>query len=121
MVGGTVRLSAQATTGPLSSAFGLDRASDLDVRCDLAFIGVGAVSTDEGYSTGNVSEAGLMREMMRRSDKVIVLADASKLGRSVFARIGTLDVADVLVTDEAPSADRAAALAAAGVEVVHPR
>jgi len=121
VVGGTVRLSAQATTGPLFSAFGLDHASDLDVRCDLAFIGVGAVSTDEGYSTGNVSEAGLMREMMRRSDKVVVLADASKLGRSVFARIGTLDVADVLVTDRAPSPDLAAALAAAGVEVVHPR
>ena len=120
VVGGPVRLSAQATTGPLSSAFGLDRANDFDVRCDLAFIGVGAVSATEGYSTGNVSEAGLMREMMRRSDKVVVLADASKLGRSVFARIGTLDVAAVLVPDAAPPPELAAALEAAGVEVIHP-
>lgn len=120
MVGGSVRVSAQATTGPLSSAFGIDRSDDFDVRCDLAFIGVGAVSAT-GYSTGNVTEAGLMREMMRRSDRVVVLADSSKLGRSVFARIGQLEVADVLVTDGTPDPELAQALDAAGVEVIRPR
>lgn len=121
MVGGAVRVSAQATTGPISSSLGIDRADEFDVRCDLAFIGVGAVSAQQGFSTGNVSEAGLMREMMRRSDRVVVLADSTKLGRSVFAKIGALEMADVLVTDAQPDAELGRALAEAGVEVIHPR
>lgn len=121
MVGGAVRVSAQATTGPISSSLGIDRADEFDVRCDLAFIGVGAVSAQQGFSTGNVSEAGLMREMMRRSDRVVVLADSTKLGRSVFARIGALEMADVLVTDAQPDPELGRALADAEVEVIHPR
>ena len=56
-----------------------------------------------------------------RSCSVVVLADSSKLGRSVFARIGQLEVADVLVTDGTPDPELAQALDAAGVEVIRPR
>ena len=118
LVGGQVQLSAQATTGPVSSSLGVDRASEFDVRCDLALIGVGAISATQGLSTGSIAEAALMRQMMQIADRVVVLADASKFGRSLFAQVATFDVVDVLVTDTTPPADVAKALTSAGVEVI---
>jgi DeoR/GlpR family transcriptional regulator of sugar metabolism len=49
---------------------------------------------------------------------VIVLADSTKLNRSVFAHIVTLDLVNILVTDSSPPADIADALTKAGVEVI---
>ena len=80
LFGGPVRLVTQTTTGPIqfhSSAGG----SEHPVRCDLALIAVGAVSTEDGYSTTNLEDAAMMRDMMERSDRVAVLADPR---RSVF-------------------------------------
>ena len=62
--GGVVRLSAQGTIGAV--AFPTENGTDRDIRCDLALIGVGAVSADAGYSTSNLGEAAMMSAMMDR-------------------------------------------------------
>lgn len=120
MVGGTVRLSAQTTIGPVQFAVS-ERRGDVDVRCDVAMIGVGAVSADAGFTTSNLAEGAMMAEMIERADTVAVLADASKFGRRLFAQVAELGAADYLVTNEEPPPDLAAALAAAGVTVLTPK
>lgn len=117
--GGVVRLSAQGTVGAV--AFPSQNGADREIRCDLALIGVGAVSTDAGYSTSNLGEAAMMREMMDRSARVAVLADSTKFGRRLFAQIAELGRADYLVTDAPPPPDLAEALREADVEVLVPR
>jgi DeoR family fructose operon transcriptional repressor len=91
---------------------------DVDIRCDLALICVGAVSSDSGYSTSNLSEASMMNEMMSRATQVAVMADATKLGRRLFAQVAELGRADWFVTDLPPPDDLAQALQSVGVEVV---
>jgi DeoR family fructose operon transcriptional repressor len=118
VIGGVVRLSAQATVGPL--VFPIGPGGDVDIRCDFVLIAVGAVSHDRGYSTSNPGEAAMMGEMLTRADEVIVLADSTKFGRRLFAQVAELGRADRLVTDAAPPDDLAAALSAAGVEVLTP-
>jgi DeoR family glycerol-3-phosphate regulon repressor len=49
---------------------------------------------------------------------VVVVCDSSKFGRRGLAHVGTLDVIDILVTDQPPPADLAKSLANAGVEVI---
>ena len=61
-----------------------------------------------------------MRQMIDHSDQVVILADSSKLGRGIFARIGPIELADVLVTDKAPDADLRADLDSHGIRVLHP-
>lgn len=117
VIGGTVRLSAQTTIGPVHFAVA-ERRLDMDVRCDIAMIGVGAVSADAGYTTSNLAEGAMMSEMIARSDIVAVLADASKFGRRLFAQVAELGAADYLVTDQAPPPDLASALEDAGVRVL---
>jgi DeoR family fructose operon transcriptional repressor len=117
--GGMVRLSAQATVGPV--AFPLTTPGEIDIRCDFALIAVGAVSHDRGFTTSNPGEAAMMREMMARAEVVIVLADSTKFGRRLFAQVAELGRADRLVTDALPPEDLSAALHSAGVEVLTPQ
>lgn len=116
--GGSVRNITQATTGPVSFQV-TPGAGEVDVVCDLALIAVGAAS-DHGYSTSNLADAAMMTAMMNRATRVAVMADSSKFGRRLFAKIADLDAADYFVTDRMPEPEFADALRAAGVEIVCP-
>jgi len=114
--GGAVRVTTQATIGPVSLR--VAGGTELDIRCDLALIGVGAISIDAGYSTSNAGEAAMMRDMMSRAARVAILADSSKFGRRLFSQISELGSADYLVTDSTPPPDLLEALSDHGVEVI---
>jgi DeoR family fructose operon transcriptional repressor len=114
--GGDTRHGAQATIGPVKFPV-TPSGPDMDVRCDLAIVGVGGVSAD-GFSTNNLAEAAMMREMIDRGRKVAVLADSSKFERQNFAKIADLTAADYLVTEQAPPTDLATALRRADVQVL---
>jgi DeoR family transcriptional regulator, fructose operon transcriptional repressor len=116
LFGGAVRLAGQSTVGPVSFQLGGGR--DMQLRCDLAIVSVGAVSAGVGYSTSNLSEAVMMGEMMQRAARVVVLADSSKFGDPLFAQIAELDRADYLVTEAEPPDEIAEALRQADVEVL---
>ncbi len=114
--GGDVSLVAQATLGPVAFPVSLG-GRDMDIRCDLAIITVGGVSA-EGYSTGHLAEASMMRAMIQRANKVAVLADGSKFDRRLFVQIADLGAADWFVTDREPPEELAQELARQGVTVV---
>jgi DeoR family glycerol-3-phosphate regulon repressor/DeoR family fructose operon transcriptional repressor len=116
--GGAVRTLTLATIGPVS--FRASGGAELDISCDLALIGVGAVSAEAGYTTSNISEAAMMQEMISRAARVAIVADSSKFGRRLFAQVAELASADYLITDTAPPAELRDALAAAEVEVITP-
>jgi DeoR family transcriptional regulator, fructose operon transcriptional repressor len=116
--GGAVRSLTLATVGPVS--FPVAGGSELDISCDLALIGVGAVSTLAGYTTSNLAEAAMMREMISRAGRVAILADSSKFGRRLFAQVADLGGADYLVTDSTPPADLLEALTENEVELITP-
>jgi DeoR/GlpR family transcriptional regulator of sugar metabolism len=117
MFGGPVRTVSQTTTGPISLRLGADN-REIDVRCDLALIGVGAVSSIGGYSTSNLGDAAMMAAMMARSARVAILADSSKFSRDLFAQVATIDAADYFITNATPPADLLAEFEAGGVEVL---
>lgn len=119
LFGGSVRLGGQSTIGPVSFQFP-GTTGNLELRCDLALISVGAVSAEGGYSTSNVAEAVMMGDMISRASRVAILADSSKFGRPLFAQVADLGRADYLVTDSAPPADLAVALQRQGVRVILP-
>jgi DeoR family fructose operon transcriptional repressor len=116
--GGAVRSLTLATVGPVS--FRASGGSELDISCDLALVGVGAVSADGGYTTSNLAEAAMMREMISRATRVAILADSSKFGRRLFAQVSDLGSADYLVTDSIPPPDLRDALGESKVELITP-
>jgi DeoR family transcriptional regulator, fructose operon transcriptional repressor len=56
--------------------------------------------------------------MVRSGQRVVVLADSSKLGREHLVRFAAIEDVDVLVTDEAADPRMVTDLEKAGVEVV---
>ncbi|AXA96327.1 MULTISPECIES: DeoR/GlpR family DNA-binding transcription regulator [Microbacterium] len=116
--GGAVRTITQATTGPVTFAMAAG-GRELDIRCDLALVAVGAVD-ESGYSTSNLGDATMMAEMIDRADRTAVLADSSKLGRRLFAQVAPLEGVDYLITDAAPPPPLTSALLQAGVSLITP-
>jgi DeoR/GlpR family transcriptional regulator of sugar metabolism len=111
LLGGQVLIRAQITIGTV----GFPQAGP--ISADTAVLGVGGISA-RGLSTTIFEEAAMMAAMVDAARRVIVLADGTKLGRSVFAHIVPLNKIDVLVTEAKPSPQLAAALNESGVEVV---
>ena len=82
------------------------------------FLGTNGISAGHGFSTPDEAEAATKRAMVRAGQRVVVLADSSKLGREHLVRFAAPDDVDVLVTDSAADARTVAALEDAGIEVV---
>jgi DeoR family fructose operon transcriptional repressor len=116
--GGAMRIHTQSTTGPVR--FPAADGHDVSISADLALVAVGAVSAEGGYTTSNLSEAVMMREMMQQSAKVAVLADSSKFDRRLFASVADLGLAQYFITDRQPPPALRTALHDAGVIVLCP-
>lgn len=111
-LGGVVRGITGAAVGPTTIAqLG-------DIRPDLAFVGANGVSAGFGLSTPDETEAAAKAAMVRAARRVVVLADSSKLDAESLVRFAGLDDIDAVITDAAPAAGLADALAAADVQVV---
>lgn len=87
------------------------------VNIGTAFVGVDGISAAGGMTTHDEIEARTNRAMIRRAQRVVVVADGTKVGRATLARIDDLDRVDELVTDASAPADEVEALRAAGLEV----
>lgn len=84
---------------------------------DSAVIGLSGLAED-GLFDYSPEDTEVKRAYMRRAERTIVLADATKFGRRALARIADLEDCAVLVTDAMPPAELAAALVQAGVRVI---
>lgn len=88
-----------------------------DFSCTKLFLGVDGIDLDFGFTTTNMMEAKLNREMMEVSQKTIVLADASKFGKRGFGKICAIDQIDEIITDDRISDYTKSALEDLGVSV----
>jgi DeoR family fructose operon transcriptional repressor len=89
-----------------------------DLRVDVAFLGTNGISPGHGFSTPDEAEAAVKRAMARAGQRVVVLADSSKLGREHLVRFAAVEDVDVLVTDTGADPAVVADLEKAGIEVV---
>lgn len=110
VTGGTARSQSFELVGPLSEGV-LSR-----INIDVAILGIDGL-TSAGLTTVHPDEAKLSADFVSAARRTIVVADASKLGRTTFARIVPLDAIDLLVTDQPVTGELAEALDDAGVDV----
>ncbi len=109
---GRVRSTTQA-------AVGLDTIGALEgLRADVAFVGTNGLTVEHGLSTPDRDEASVKRAMVRCARRVVVLADASKVGHESPVRFASLSEVDVIVTDSGTSREARRRLSEAGPEVI---
>jgi DeoR/GlpR family transcriptional regulator of sugar metabolism len=93
VTGGVARPQSYELTGPLATMM------LQSISLDYVILGVNAVDPQLGAATHDEGEAGANRAMAERAERVIVVADSTKLGRRAFARVCDTSAIAVLVTD----------------------
>lgn len=67
---------------------------------DKLFITADGISTSHGLTYFNANQIPIIKEMMRVSDEIILIADSSKLEKVCFNYLGSLDSVTKIVTDD---------------------
>ena len=112
VIGGILRPASSSMVGPQAERM------LQDLHADHLFLGVDGLHPDVGYCTPDILEAQLNALMIRISNEVTVVADASKFGRRSLSLIGTLERARRIITDKSVNPEIADTVRAKGVEVV---
>lgn len=88
------------------------------LHVNILFMGTDGVSPERGLTTDNVAEAGLFRLMTRIADRVVVVTDASKIGRDRLQTILPFEEIHTFVTDSSAPPDFVRMLQDRGVTVI---
>lgn len=112
MLGGNLRYGDLSTSGFLAEE------SMKHFYVDKYILGIGGLTVDGGLTDYNIEESSLRRQILPRCQKVIGLADYSKIGVTAMNRICALEELDVLITDKRTEKKTVAAIRGKGVEVI---
>lgn len=93
---------SKALVGPIATS------TIAALRADLCFMGAHGVDATAGITTPNLAEADTNRAFAHSCGRLVVLADATKIGVVSLARVVALDAAAALVTDRRPEVEYAA-------------
>jgi DeoR family transcriptional regulator of aga operon len=111
-LGGEVRKSSSSVVGPAAEKL------FESYNCNKLFLGVDGIDPEYGLTTTNGMEASLNKCMIMAAQKIIVLADSSKLNRKGFGKICSIEQVDILITDDAADNNTIKILEDKGIEVI---
>lgn len=114
----TIVTGGIARHGELSLIGDLAERAFEQLHCDTAFLGAGGVDPRAGVTEFNLEDTRVKRAALASARRVVILADASKLGSVALASICPLDRVDVLVTDQGASHEVLDPIREMGVEVL---
>ncbi|BCJ47692.1 DeoR family transcriptional regulator [Actinoplanes ianthinogenes] len=112
MTGGVSRTQSYELVGPIA-----DQALQ-GLNMEVAVVGVDGISARGGLTTHDEIEANTNATMIRRADRVIVVADGSKVGKVCLAGICPITGVATLVTDTGADPAALDAIRRTGTEVV---
>lgn len=112
VTGGVIRRGMHSLLGHLTEI------AAAELRADTLFMGIPAISPEEGLMSDYMPEVLTDRAVRQMAQRVVVLADSSKFQRVAPAYVFGLDEVDTIVTDEGIDSDLAGKLEARGVKLV---
>lgn len=110
--GGELRSGELSLSGPIA------RKSLEDFYVDKAFIGVGGVSVERGFTDYHVGESEVRKLMLQNAKEKYVLIDHSKLNVTAFTKIAGLNEIDLIITDSGAPLPMLKQLEEKGLQIV---
>ena len=83
----------------LSMSGSVTKQTLIKYRANKAFIGISALSLEHGFTTSDEQVVRAKKQMMKSSNKVVVVSDSSKFDKVSFCKICDYDEIDILITD----------------------
>ena len=115
VTGGSFRKGEMSLTGPIAES------TLKQTPFEIAFISAQGVSADSGLSNAFTPEAATDRVVLEVAPRLVVLAEAHKLGRTAPICVGPATAVDLLITDAGPDNEESRRMAALGVAIAPPR
>lgn len=112
MTGGFLRHASLELVG------GLAEGGFNAVNIGTAFLGADGASAAAGVTTHDEIEARTNNAMATRSQRTVVVADGSKIGKAALSQMVGIDRIQMLITDSSADVAELERISAAGVEVV---
>lgn len=112
IVGGMLQPSLQEVVGPKA----IDAIKE--IRAHTVFLSISGLDLEKGITENHVLSAEVKKAMVEASDRVIVLADSSKMEKVFFADVIPLHRVDVLITDTGIPPEIHDSLVQKGIQVV---
>jgi DeoR family transcriptional regulator, aga operon transcriptional repressor len=112
VLGGSVLTDELACVGPVAAA------TVRRYHADLAVLGAAGVSARHGITELSDEAAEIQRLMIEHSDRLVIVADGSKLAEVTMATVAPADRITTLITDDAAPPQELVELEALGVEIV---
>lgn len=110
--GGIFRTPSDALVGPYAER------TLRTLNADVLFLGVHGIDVDAGLTTPNIAEAETNRVLIEAAQRVVVVADHTKLGVVALAHIVPLSKVDVLITDDKAREEQLREIELAEVRVI---
>lgn len=87
------------------------------IRADVVIMGIGSVS-EAGFSNNNTLVVGSEQKMIEIANRLIIVADHTKFGRSAMIPVAQLSAAHTVVSDSELASEYVGLLRSRGVEVL---
>lgn len=98
--------------------YGDDTINQLDkYRASKLILSVDGISLNNGITTFHHLEAEVNRQMAARVNKIIIVADYTKIGRTSFAHINSIDGIDILITNQRANQEELNKIAKRNIEI----
>lgn len=112
VLGGSVLTDELACVGPVAAA------TVRRYHADTAVLGAAGLSARHGITELSDEAAEIQRLMIEHSDRLVILADGSKVGQTTMASVASADRITTLITTENAPVQELVELEALGVETV---
>jgi DeoR/GlpR family transcriptional regulator of sugar metabolism len=112
VLGGAVLTDELACVGPVAAA------TVRRYHADLAVLGAAGLSARHGIMELSDEAAEIQRLMVEHSERLVIVADGSKLGQTAMASVAGSDRISTLITDDKAPRQELLELEALGVEIV---
>lgn len=118
VLGGSVLTDELACVGPVAAA------TVRRYHADLAVLGAAGLSARHGITELSDEAAEIQRLMIEHTERLVIIADGSKLGETTMASVAPAARISTLITDDSAPTQELVELEALGIEVVlvpHPK
>ena len=112
VTGGAFRPLTESFVGPIA----LHDLAQFHVR--TAIIGTDGFTVEHGLTTHLAEGAEIVRKMAAQAERVVLVADSSKFGRTGFALVLPIDSVDILITDSELHSEEVGQIEERGVSVI---
>ncbi len=88
------------------------------IKADICFLGVSSLDVEQGLTEIGYEVSVVKKEMIRASDKVIVMATWDKINRKMPHKVCGLDQISTIITDLSPKSPKLKNFIEAGAEIL---